>query len=63
MTFAVVYAGEHYLIDCLAGWLYAAIAFLAVWGGPGAWRRLRRGSAEQAPAADAAPGDAERRAA
>lgn len=41
MTFAVIYAGEHYLIDCLVGWLYAAIAFLAVWGGPSAWRRLR----------------------
>jgi len=43
MTFAVIYAGEHYLIDCLVGFLYAALAFVAVWGGPNLWQRLRRG--------------------
>lgn len=26
-----VYLGEHYLIDVLIGWLYGAVAFLAVW--------------------------------
>lgn len=32
MTFSVIYLGEHYFIDCLAGWLYAAVAFYVVWG-------------------------------
>jgi membrane-associated phospholipid phosphatase len=41
MAFAVVYAGEHYLVDCIAGWLYAAIAFAIVWGAPAFVRRLR----------------------
>lgn len=31
VAFAVVYLGEHYVIDVLAGWLYAAIAFALVW--------------------------------
>lgn len=31
MTFAVIYLGAHYFVDLLAGWLYAAIAFCAVW--------------------------------
>jgi hypothetical protein len=30
MTFALVYAGEHYVVDCIAGWLYAALVFVAV---------------------------------
>ena len=30
MTFALVYSGEHYLVDCIAGWLYAGAAFYAV---------------------------------
>ncbi len=38
MAFSVVYLGEHYLIDCLAGWLYAVIAFSLVWNDH-AWRR------------------------
>jgi membrane-associated phospholipid phosphatase len=32
MTFSVIYLGEHYFIDCLAGWVYAAAAFYFVWG-------------------------------
>lgn len=42
MAFAVVYPGEHYLIDIIAGWLYAIVAFALVWGGlgRGLWRRL-----------------------
>ena len=30
MMFALVYSAEHYVIDCLVGWLYAAIAYAAV---------------------------------
>ena len=30
MGFALVYTGEHYVSDVLAGWLYAGIAFAAV---------------------------------
>jgi membrane-associated phospholipid phosphatase len=30
MAFALVYSGEHYVVDCLAGWAYAAASFVAV---------------------------------
>jgi membrane-associated phospholipid phosphatase len=30
MTFALVYSGEHYLVDCIAGWAYAVFAFWSV---------------------------------
>jgi PAP2 superfamily len=30
MAFALVYSGEHYVVDCLAGWVYAAAAYAAV---------------------------------
>jgi membrane-associated phospholipid phosphatase len=30
MGFALVYAGEHYVVDCIAGWVYATITFVAV---------------------------------
>jgi hypothetical protein len=30
MTFALVYSAEHYVVDCLFGWLYALVAFAAV---------------------------------
>jgi membrane-associated phospholipid phosphatase len=30
MAFALVYTGEHYAIDVLAGWVYATVAYLAV---------------------------------
>ncbi|HEY0417816.1 MAG TPA: phosphatase PAP2 family protein [Gaiellaceae bacterium] len=30
MAFSLVYAGEHYVVDCIAGWIYAAAAFAAV---------------------------------
>jgi membrane-associated phospholipid phosphatase len=30
MAFALVYTGEHYLIDCLAGWIYATAVYFAV---------------------------------
>lgn len=49
VAFAVVYMGEHYVVDVLAGWLYGASAFAAVWVVPERWRRWRG-----APAADIA---------
>jgi membrane-associated phospholipid phosphatase len=30
MAFALVYSGEHYLVDCIAGWAYAVLVFVAV---------------------------------
>jgi membrane-associated phospholipid phosphatase len=30
MAFALVYMGEHYVVDCLAGWVYAGASFLVV---------------------------------
>lgn len=30
MTFALVYTGEHYIVDCVAGWIYAVAVYLAV---------------------------------
>jgi membrane-associated phospholipid phosphatase len=30
MAFALVYTGEHYLVDCIAGWVYASASFVAV---------------------------------
>lgn len=53
MAFTLVYGGEHYVVDILIGWLYAA----GVYAGVG-WIRRRRGQrtaavplARQAPAA------------
>ena len=30
MAWALVYTGEHYLVDCVAGWIYAVAAYLTV---------------------------------
>jgi membrane-associated phospholipid phosphatase len=30
MAFALVYTGEHYVVDCVAGWLYAIVTFVAI---------------------------------
>ena len=30
MAFALVYSGEHYVVDCIAGWAYACATFFAV---------------------------------
>ena len=30
MAFALVYTGEHYVVDCVAGWAYAIAAFVVV---------------------------------
>ena len=29
MAFALVYSGEHYVVDIVAGWIYAAVVFVA----------------------------------
>lgn len=38
--FAVIYLGDHYLIDVLAGILYAIVAYLAITRAPGWFRRV-----------------------
>lgn len=30
MAFALVYSGEHFVVDCIAGWIYAVSTFLSV---------------------------------
>jgi membrane-associated phospholipid phosphatase len=30
MAFSLVYSGEHYVVDCVAGWAYAVTTFVAV---------------------------------
>ena len=30
MAFSLVYTGEHYVVDCIAGWAYAVATFVAV---------------------------------
>jgi len=30
MAFSLVYGGEHYIVDCVAGWAYAAFAYFSV---------------------------------
>jgi membrane-associated phospholipid phosphatase len=47
MTFALVYSGEHYLVDCVAGWVYAVFAFASV---NYAYARAARRSAKLDPA-------------
>jgi membrane-associated phospholipid phosphatase len=47
MTFALVYSGEHYLVDCIAGWGYAVFAFAVV---KYAYARAERRSAKLDPA-------------
>jgi membrane-associated phospholipid phosphatase len=40
MSVALVYAGEHYVVDCIAGWVYAAVVFVSV-NKMFAWRARR----------------------
>jgi membrane-associated phospholipid phosphatase len=47
MSFALVYSGEHYLVDCVAGWVYAVFAFMVV---NYAYARAERKSAKLDPA-------------
>ncbi|HWH93114.1 MAG TPA: phosphatase PAP2 family protein [Baekduia sp.] len=49
MGFSLVYGGEHFALDILVGWVYAAVAFGAVCVAWPAWRLARarrRGAAE-----------------
>jgi membrane-associated phospholipid phosphatase len=41
MTFTLVYAGEHYVVDVLVGWTYVVIAFVVVGMAERWWRRRR----------------------
>jgi len=55
MVWALVYTAEHYVIDCLVGWIYAIVAFVAVsWVADRYELRgfalVRRPSVEPAPA-------------
>ena len=67
MAFALVYAGEHFVVDCLAGWVYAAATFVVV-ERAFAWRAdVTRSSSRSSPierghAASALRGDRRRRA-
>ena len=47
MAFALVYTGEHYVIDCIFGWLYALATYLVV-EYAFAWRTSRRQALEPA---------------
>lgn len=44
MTLAVVYLGHHYVVDCVAGALYAWAVVWLVWDAPRMVRRVRRPS-------------------
>lgn len=48
MGFALVWGGEHYVIDLLLGWLYAAVVFWAVRRAFARWARRRRAPAPTA---------------
>ncbi|MEO3923157.1 phosphatase PAP2 family protein [Micromonosporaceae bacterium B7E4] len=52
MTFTLVYAGEHYVIDVLVGWAYVGLTFLVVGLAERWWaaRRARRRLVEPDPA-------------
>jgi hypothetical protein len=55
MGFALVYGGEHFVIDLVVGYLFTAMAFAIVVAAPKAWRALR-GRAEPDPEAAPMPG-------
>jgi hypothetical protein len=55
MGTALVYTGEHYVADVLAGWGYALGVFLLV---SLYWRRRERSAAASKAAARVAPGTA-----
>ncbi|WP_245736707.1 phosphatase PAP2 family protein [Micromonospora pattaloongensis] len=52
MTFTLVYAGEHYVIDVLVGWAYVGMTFLVVGLAERWWRRRTTGRVEGPPAAE-----------
>ena len=52
MAFSLVYGGEHYIVDCVAGWAYAAFAYFSVeyvfaWRAPAASTSSPRWSIER----------------
>ena len=52
MDFALVYMGEHYVVDIFAGTIYGVVAFLVVWVLPGriaAWRGTSPDGEQPAP--------------
>jgi membrane-associated phospholipid phosphatase len=53
MGFTLVYGGEHFVVDVLVGWLYAAVAVAAVRVAGPAWRRARATRATAASSAAA----------
>jgi len=59
MDFAVVYMGEHYVTDVIAGTIYGAVSYFAVWELPDVlrahnwWPRSRRSIAQLGGAAAA----------
>jgi membrane-associated phospholipid phosphatase len=57
MAFTLVYTGEHYLVDVVAGWASVGVAFRVVGLLERAWRRRRAGAARPVggPAALAGP--------
>jgi hypothetical protein len=56
--FAIVYLGDHYVIDMLGGIAYASIAYLAVVHAPGWFRRVVDQAADPAVEADVEIGEA-----
>jgi hypothetical protein len=50
MAFALVYTSEHYFVDILLGWIYCAIAFVAVRVAADRLAERRRREPEPAPA-------------
>jgi membrane-associated phospholipid phosphatase len=64
MTFTLVYAGEHYVVDVLVGWTYVLIATVVVGYAERRWRARREDrtavGAEEEPLVEAAPDPAGR---
>ncbi len=58
MAFTLVYAGEHYTLDVLVGWLYVAVTYLVVWAAEQLWAAYRssaRSKTANPPASAARP--------
>jgi len=55
MAFALVYGGEHFVADILAGWLAAGLAYATVRAATPVWRRARARVRAGAPGAPDAP--------
>ncbi len=55
MTFALVYSGEHYVIDVLMGWAYVVFTLVVVRVGERLWASRRARRAQQAISVSAVP--------